>query len=102
MLVIRVLGNQALEEILKVAASALIASARYRPGFYPGELKLFTPEERDPALPSPRAIWRRHARALSIVDTAGGHLTMLSMPNAESAAASLTRYLPVLLTHPSP
>ena len=28
--------------VLKVAASALIASARYRPGFYPGELTLFT------------------------------------------------------------
>jgi amino acid adenylation domain-containing protein len=81
--------------VLKVAASGWMASARYRPGFYPGELKLFIPAERDSALPSPQAFWRPHARALSIVDTAGGHLTMLSMPNAESAAASLTRYLPV-------
>jgi thioesterase domain-containing protein len=79
--------------VLRVAASALIASARYRPGYYPGELKLFTPEERDPALPSPQAVWRRHARSLSVVDTAGGHFTMMSMPNAESAAASLTRHL---------
>jgi thioesterase domain-containing protein/acyl carrier protein len=82
--------------VVKVAASTLIASARYRPGFYQGELKLFIPAERDPALPSPQAFWSRHARALSIVGTAGGHLTMLSMPNAESAAASLTRYLPAL------
>jgi thioesterase domain-containing protein/acyl carrier protein len=82
--------------VLKVAASGWMASARYRPGFYPGELKLFIPAERDSALPSPQAFWRQHARALSIVDTAGGHLTMLSRPNAESAAASLTRYLPVL------
>jgi thioesterase domain-containing protein/acyl carrier protein len=88
--------------VLKVAASSLIASARYRPGFYPGELKLFIPEERDPALPSPQAVWHRHARSLSIVNSVGGHLTMLSMPNAESAAASLTRHLPALLTHPSP
>jgi amino acid adenylation domain-containing protein len=80
--------------VLKVAASALIASARYRPGFYPGELTLFVPVERDSALPSPQAFWRQHARALSTVNTAGGHLTMLSMPNAESAAASLTRNLP--------
>ena len=80
--------------VLKVGASALMASARYRPGFYPGELKLFIPKERDPALPSLHAIWRKHARALSIVDTAGGHLTMLSTVNAESAAASVTRYLP--------
>jgi amino acid adenylation domain-containing protein len=82
--------------VLKVAASAMMASARYRPGFYSGELKLFIPAERDSALPSPQAFWRSHARALSIVDTAGGHLSMLSMPNAESAAASLTRYLPAL------
>jgi thioesterase domain-containing protein len=88
--------------VLKVGASALIASARYRPGFFPGELKLFTPKERDPVLPSLQAIWRRHARALLIVDTAGGHLTMLSTPNAESAAASVTSYLPALLTRATP
>jgi amino acid adenylation domain-containing protein len=81
--------------VLRVAATALIASARYRPGFYPGELKLFIPAERDSTLPSPQDFWRGHARTLSSVDTAGAHLTMLSMPNAESAAASLTRYLPV-------
>ncbi len=74
-------------------ASALIASARYRPGFYPGELTLFTPVEREPGLPSPQAIWRKHADALTIVETAGNHWTMFSGPNAESAAASLTRCL---------
>ena len=81
--------------VLKVAASALIASARYRPGFYPGELTLFTPVGREPGLPSLQAIWRKHARTLSIVETAGAHSTMLSAPNAESAAASLMRCLPV-------
>src|SRR6185503_11777181 len=50
--------------VLKVGASALIASARYRPGFYPGELTLFTPVGREPGLPSLEAIWRKHARAL--------------------------------------
>jgi hypothetical protein len=79
--------------VLKVTASALIASARYRPGFYPGELTLFTPVGREPGLPSLQAIWRKHARALSIVETAGVHSTMFSPPNAESAAASLTRCL---------
>ena len=73
--------------------SALIASARYRPGFYPGELTLFTPVEREPGLPSLQAIWRTHARTLSIVETAGAHSTMFSATNAESAAASLTRCL---------
>jgi thioesterase domain-containing protein len=81
--------------VLKVGACALIASARYRPGFYPGELTLFTPVGREPGLPSLQAVWSKHARALSIVETAGAHSTMFSSPNAESAAASLTRCLPV-------
>ena len=80
--------------VLKVAARALIASARYRPGFYPGQLTLFTPVDREPGLPSLQAIWRAHARTLSIVETAGAHSTMFSATNAESAAASLTRCLP--------
>jgi thioesterase domain-containing protein/acyl carrier protein len=79
--------------VLKVEASALFASARYRPGFYPGKLTLFTPVEREPGLPSPQAIWRKHAGALSIVETAGDHWTMLSAPNAVSTAASLTHCL---------
>jgi acetoacetyl-CoA synthetase len=81
--------------VLTVAASALIASARYRPGFYPGQLTLFTPVDRESGLPSLHAIWRTHARTLSIVETAGAHSTMFSATNAESAAASLTRCLPV-------
>jgi thioesterase domain-containing protein len=79
--------------VLKVEAGALIASARYRPGFYPGELTLFTPVEREPGLPSPQAIWRKHTGALSIVETNGDHWTMFSATNAESTAASLTHCL---------
>ena len=79
--------------VLRVTASGLIASARYRPGFYPGELTLFTPVEREPGLPSLQAIWRKHARTLSIVEIAGAHSTMFSASNAESTAASLTRSL---------
>jgi len=81
--------------VLRVATTALIASARYRPGFYPGELTLFSPVGREPDLPSLREIWRKHARAVSIVETAGTHSTMLSAPNAESTAACLTQRLPV-------
>ena len=79
--------------VLKVEVSALVASARYQPGFYPGQLTLFTPREREPGFPSPQSIWRKHAAALSIVETAGDHWTMLFAPHAESAAASLTRVL---------
>jgi non-ribosomal peptide synthetase component F/thioesterase domain-containing protein/acyl carrier protein len=86
-------GHSALKR-LKVAASALFASARYRPGFYPGELTLFSPMWRDSGLPSLQAIWSRRARAVSIVEMAGTHSTMLSPSNAESAAASLSRCLP--------
>lgn len=80
--------------VVRVAASALIASARYRAGFYRGQLTLFTPVGREPGLPSLEAIWRKHARTLSIVETQGDHSTMLSVPNADSTAASLTRCLP--------
>ena len=79
--------------VLKVEANALIASARYRPGFYPGELTLFTPAEREPGLPSLQSIWRKHSGSLSIVETAGDHWTMFSPPNAESTAACLTHCL---------
>jgi thioesterase domain-containing protein/acyl carrier protein len=80
--------------VLRVATTSLIASARYRPGFFPGELTLFSPVEREPSLPSLQAIWRKHAHALTVVETAGTHSTMLSAPNAESTAACLTRRLP--------
>jgi amino acid adenylation domain-containing protein len=79
--------------VLKVKANALIASARYRPGFYPGALTLFTPVERGSGLPCIQAIWRKHAGALSVVETAGDHWTMFSSPNTECAAASLTHSL---------
>lgn len=79
--------------ILKVGVSALLASTRYRPRLYGGELTLFSPTSRDPNLPSPQAIWRRHALALSVVPMAGGHLSMFSAANAEGAAALLTRAL---------
>jgi non-ribosomal peptide synthetase component F/thioesterase domain-containing protein/acyl carrier protein len=78
---------------LRVAASALLASARYRPGFYRGHLTLFMPAERAPGLPHLDAIWRKHALSVSVEETAGSHATMLSAPNAESTAASLTRCL---------
>ena len=80
--------------VLNVGLSAVLASARYRPGFYPGELTLFTAAEREPGLPSLETIWGRHASMLSVVETAGTHSTMLSAPNAESVAATVTRLLP--------
>jgi non-ribosomal peptide synthetase component F/thioesterase domain-containing protein len=79
--------------VLTVTASALIASVRYRPAFYAGELTLFAPVERSPGLPPLDAIWRDYARTLSIVETAGTHSTMFSATNAESTAASLTQRL---------
>lgn len=49
--------------------------------------------------PSLQAIWRKHARTLSIVETAGDHSTMFSATNAESTAASLTRCLEKTAMH---
>jgi non-ribosomal peptide synthetase component F/thioesterase domain-containing protein/acyl carrier protein len=79
---------------IRVAASALIASARYRPGFYRGELTLFSPAGREPGLPALESIWRTHARTVVVVETPGTHLTMLSPRHAETTAACVTRFLP--------
>jgi non-ribosomal peptide synthetase component F/thioesterase domain-containing protein/acyl carrier protein len=79
---------------LRVAASALFASAKYRPGFYRGELTLFSPEGRVPGLPDLNSVWRTHARSVVVVETPGTHLTMLSARHAETTAARVTRFLP--------
>jgi thioesterase domain-containing protein len=78
---------------LRVAASALIASAKYHPGFYRGELTLFSPAGREPGLPSLDVVWRTHARMVVVVETPGTHLTMLSSRHAETTAACMTRRL---------
>ena len=79
---------------IRVATSALIASARYRPGFYPGELTLFSPTGREPGLPALESVWQKHARTLVVVETPGTHLTTLSPPHAETTAACVTRCMP--------
>jgi non-ribosomal peptide synthetase component F/thioesterase domain-containing protein/acyl carrier protein len=79
---------------IRVAASALIASAKYHPGFYRGQLTLFSPAEREPGLPSLESVWRTHARTVVVVETAGTHATMLSTLHAETTAACMTRHLP--------
>jgi len=79
---------------IRVAASALIASAKYHPGFYRGELTLFSPAGREPGLPSLESVWRKHARTVVVVETPGTHLTMLSSRHAETTAACLTQCLP--------
>ena len=58
---------------IRVAASALIASAKYHPGFYRGQLTLFSPAGREPGLPSLESVWRKHARTVVVVETAGTH-----------------------------
>jgi thioesterase domain-containing protein/acyl carrier protein len=79
---------------IRVAVSALIASAKYHPGFYRGELTLFSPARREPGLPSLESVWRTHARTIVVVETPGTHLTMLSTRHAETTAACMTRFLP--------
>ena len=66
----------------------------HRPGFYRGQLTLFSPEQREPGLPSLESVWRSHARTVMVVETAGTHLTMLSTRHAETTAACVTRHLP--------
>jgi thioesterase domain-containing protein/acyl carrier protein len=81
---------------IRVAASALIASARYHPGFYDGQLTLFSPARREPGLPSLESIWRAHARTVVVDETGGTHSTMLSTLHAETTAARVTRHLPAV------
>jgi acyl-coenzyme A synthetase/AMP-(fatty) acid ligase/thioesterase domain-containing protein/acyl carrier protein len=85
--------RSAASNVIRVSASALFASARYRPGFYPGRLTLFTPRAREPGLPSLEAIWGKHAEALAVVETEGSHATMLSSPHADSTAEFLANSL---------
>jgi thioesterase domain-containing protein/acyl carrier protein len=80
--------------MMNVRGFGLLAAARYRPGWYDGTLTLFSPVDRDPALPALEAVWAPHARIVTTVPTAGDHLTMLARPNAESAAEALTHRLP--------
>src|SRR5207244_5097792 len=79
---------------IRVAARTLIASAKYHPGFYRGQLTLFSPAGREPGLPSLGSVWRKHARAVVVVGTPGTHLTMLSPSHAETTAACVTECLP--------
>jgi thioesterase domain-containing protein len=79
---------------IRVSASGLIASAKYHPGFYRGQLTLFSPAGREPSLPSLESIWRKHARTVVVVETEGTHVTMLSSLHAKTTAACLTRCLP--------
>jgi thioesterase domain-containing protein/acyl carrier protein len=79
---------------IRVAASGLIASARYHPGFYRGQLTLFSPAQREPSLPSLESIWRQHARTVVVIETEGTHATMLSSLHASTTAACVTRCLP--------
>jgi amino acid adenylation domain-containing protein len=76
-----------------VGLSAFVASARYKPDFYPGELTVFTPADRPPGLPSAPALWRQHAGSVTIIPTTGNHLTMFKAPHAEATAAELSRCL---------
>jgi thioesterase domain-containing protein len=79
--------------VVKTVAASSAASARYRPGYYPGDLTLFTPAERDRGLPGAEALWRPHANAFASVELPGGHLTMISPPNDICAAEALSRCL---------
>jgi amino acid adenylation domain-containing protein len=80
--------------LLHVAASGLIASLRHRPGAYPGEIALFMPSQRGWADRRPDIAWRRHARAVTVLRTAGSHLSMIAPENVTELAAAIRARLP--------
>lgn len=79
--------------VLKVATTAVLAAAKYRPGFYPGAITLFVPQERDAWRPTAEAFWRPRGSEVSVTTLAGQHLTMLSPLHAAANAALLTSAL---------
>src|SRR5262249_5082190 len=78
---------------IRVMASTLVASAKYHPGFYRGTVTVFSPEGREPGLPSLESVWRKHARTVVVVETAGTHSTMFPPGHSQTTAACLTRCL---------
>jgi acyl-coenzyme A synthetase/AMP-(fatty) acid ligase/thioesterase domain-containing protein/acyl carrier protein len=78
---------------IRVPLSHLVASARYHPEFYRGNLTLFSPVGREPGLPSLESVWAKHAQTVAVVVTEGDHRTMLSTLHAETTAACLARCL---------
>jgi pristinamycin I synthase 3 and 4 len=68
---------------------------RYRPGLYPGPIKLVIPIEREPGIEEeiPRS-WGAIARGgLEIWEVPGGHVSMFEAPNVQTMAARLLAHL---------
>ena len=86
----------------KVTLKALLASAAYRPGTYPGPLTLFEPARRDLGVPSSASLWRPHALVLRHEKLAARHDDMLEGANAQNVADLLTRCLNTAALAPVP
>jgi len=68
------------------------AFSQYDPGMYPDRMIFFRAAQMDyPA--DPEALWRRRVRALDVHAAAGGHLSMLDMPNVTGLAAAISTCL---------
>lgn len=77
---------------LQVKQKAYEAMARYRPRYYPGEIK-FVKSESDSYFPSdPVAVWSTLATGFESEKVPGGHLDLVTT-DFEGLGAVLTRYL---------
>ena len=77
---------------LRVKEKAYEALARYRPRYYPGEIK-FIKSESDSYFPSdPVAVWSKLAKGFDFEKVPGGHLDLVTT-DFENLAAVLTRHL---------
>ena len=76
----------------RVRESAYVALTRYRPRFYPGEIK-FVRAEISTAFPADaRAVWAPLAEKINVTTVAGDHLGMIAT-HYERLASVLSRYL---------
>jgi acetoacetyl-CoA synthetase len=76
----------------RVRASAYLALTRYRPRFYPGEIKFVRAEIATGFPADGRAVWSPLAESIEVATVPGDHLGMIAT-HYESLASVLSRYL---------
>jgi acetoacetyl-CoA synthetase len=76
-----------------VQAAGVKAHRRYRPRFYPGPIRFFRADVREPQRCDPLPVWRRVSTAVEVVPLTGEHLTMMHHPHVDLLARQLDKCL---------
>jgi acetoacetyl-CoA synthetase len=75
-----------------VRSSAYLALRRYRPSFYPGNIKFIRAAEVTDFPKDPKAVWARRVRRIEVETVPGDHLGMLTT-HYQKLASVLNRYV---------